>query len=721
MVALSADHPITMPEQDRLGYAHFAESLAKSICSMVPIDGITMSIHGPWGSGKSTVLNLIKYYLKNHDNPPTIIHFNPWWFSGQEDLTRRFFSQFSTAIGGRRLKGLKEKFSKYTASFSEIPLIEAIPVLKDVKSVAKFMSEISKATNEDVAKLKEEIAEILREKGNNYLIIIDDIDRLTAEEMRSLFRLIKAVADFPHVIYLLAFDKAVVANALEGVQGTSGLSYLEKIVQVAFDLPNPSQSDIMSLFTEKMDAIIQGVPNADKYDNLFEKQHWSKLFLEGLCKLIKTPRDVIRIANLISVSYPQAAGEVNIADFIAIESIHVLCPSVYETIRDNPNEFTYPRTHSEFLENRQADTLKVFHDNWQQKLTGPQREPIIKMIHQLFPRSIINNRGQLVYSSYARGWRQKLRICLTDRHSMYFRLSLDSGALSNTLLKSIIEIASLPGASQLLDDKVCSLIENYGKDGYSTIHKFLLEIQDYTSSEIPANAINSLALAVLRHGDAISSTKRPVAFFDIPTDLLAEQVVYQLLIRLPAEHRIAIISETLNSHQTLGMICSIFNRETRLLAKPPEDPNDFRPLFTQEEFDELKPRLISKIHEAAASGAIWNVPGLGLVLHVWKILEGAQAPRDWIGNIINTEAGLFDLLEQLTHKVRLWTFGSTNVGEEKNLEIKFLAEFMDINEVQQKIQVSLAQDSATPKRQELAALFMESVVKYSSELKKRDA
>lgn len=720
MAALSADHPITMPDQDRLGYSHFAESLAKSICSMVPIDGITMSIYGPWGSGKSTVLNLIKHYLKSYDKPPAIVHFNPWWFSGQEDLTRRFFSQFISAIGGRRLKGLKEKFSKYSASFAEIPLIEAIPILKDAKAIAKFMSDISKSTNEDVAKLKEEISEILREKGNKYLIVIDDIDRLTAEEMRSLFRLIKAVADFPNVIYLLAFDKNIVAKSLEGVQGTSGLSYLEKIVQVAFDLPNPSKSDIMALFTEKMDAIIQGVPNADKYDHLFEKEHWSKLFLEGLFKLIKTPRDVIRIANLISVTYPEVAGEVNIADFISIESIHILCPSVYEFIRDNPDELTYSRMHSDSIESRQADAMKVFHDNWQKRISDSQRDPIIKMVNQLFPRSIINNRGQLVYSSYARGWRQKLRACLTDRHSMYFRLSLDSGTVSNTLLRSIIELASLPGASQLVDDKIRSLIDSYGGDGYSMVHKFLFEIQDYTSSEIPENAINSLVLGVLRHADAISATRRPITFFDIPTDLLAEQVVYQLLIRLPAEQRIAIVHEILKSDQTLGMMCSMFNREARLLAKPPEDPNDFRPLFTRMEFDALKPMLISKIHRAAASGAIWNVPGLGLVLYVWKIIEGVQAPRDWLGEIISTEAGLFDLLEQLTYKVRSWTIGSNNVGEEKNLEIRFLAEFMNISEVQQRIQDSLTQDSTSPKRQELAALFMKSVAKNCSGPQTRD-
>ena len=53
--------------------------------------------------------------------------------------------------------------------------------------------------------------------------------------MKQLFTVIKAVADFPNIVYLLAFDEEIVANTL----GKSGKDYLEKIVQVSFDLPLP--------------------------------------------------------------------------------------------------------------------------------------------------------------------------------------------------------------------------------------------------------------------------------------------------------------------------------------------------------------------------------------------------------------------------------------------------------------------------------------------------
>lgn len=92
---LSADNPLTDPKDDRLGYAQFAKNLAESICKMAHSQGFVMAVYGSWGSGKSTLLNFLVYYLeqKPESEQPIVVPFNPWWFSGQEDLTRHFFDQ----------------------------------------------------------------------------------------------------------------------------------------------------------------------------------------------------------------------------------------------------------------------------------------------------------------------------------------------------------------------------------------------------------------------------------------------------------------------------------------------------------------------------------------------------------------------------------------------------------------------------------------------------
>lgn len=69
------------------------------------------------------------------------------------------------------------------------------------------------------------------------LIGIDDLDRLTADEVRLVFQLIKANADFPNLVYLTLFQRDIVEGNLEKAKSGSGKDFLEKVVQVGFDVP----------------------------------------------------------------------------------------------------------------------------------------------------------------------------------------------------------------------------------------------------------------------------------------------------------------------------------------------------------------------------------------------------------------------------------------------------------------------------------------------------
>jgi predicted KAP-like P-loop ATPase len=73
---LSADKPLSDPRSDRLGYSPFAKHLAESISKVDPTDGFVIAVYGSWGSGKTTLMNFIAYYLK--ENPevtqPVLVH-----------------------------------------------------------------------------------------------------------------------------------------------------------------------------------------------------------------------------------------------------------------------------------------------------------------------------------------------------------------------------------------------------------------------------------------------------------------------------------------------------------------------------------------------------------------------------------------------------------------------------------------------------------------------
>src|SRR5687767_1983636 len=98
--ALSGDRPLQDPEDDRLGYAPFARNLADGLARMAPANGFVVALYGPWGSGKSTALNFVSWYLQDdqREGRVLIVPFNPWWFSGQHDLTKRFLEQLLAVV-----------------------------------------------------------------------------------------------------------------------------------------------------------------------------------------------------------------------------------------------------------------------------------------------------------------------------------------------------------------------------------------------------------------------------------------------------------------------------------------------------------------------------------------------------------------------------------------------------------------------------------------------
>jgi predicted KAP-like P-loop ATPase len=101
---ISNDSPITDPKDDQFGIDNFAKAIAKAIEKLAVPDGTVIALTGPWGSGKSSAVNLMRYYLKaieENEELKTIV-FNPWWYSDEPALTRAFFQHLYAGLGSQR-------------------------------------------------------------------------------------------------------------------------------------------------------------------------------------------------------------------------------------------------------------------------------------------------------------------------------------------------------------------------------------------------------------------------------------------------------------------------------------------------------------------------------------------------------------------------------------------------------------------------------------------
>jgi len=93
---IEPDEPIRSSAEDRLNRVGFATELARAVARFERPESLVIGIYGAWGTGKTSLLNLIEEKLQEEStDPPVVFRFDPWGFSDQDQLTGRFFSELA--------------------------------------------------------------------------------------------------------------------------------------------------------------------------------------------------------------------------------------------------------------------------------------------------------------------------------------------------------------------------------------------------------------------------------------------------------------------------------------------------------------------------------------------------------------------------------------------------------------------------------------------------
>lgn len=216
---ISNDSSISDPKDDQFGVDPFAQAVAKGIENLSAPEGTVLALTGPWGSGKSSAVNLVVHHLRPAEdaNRLKIISFNPWWYSTEDLLTRAFFQHLYAGLG----RALSEKARSVILSLSK-KLLTAGPLISTAVNFFTFglggqIAEHAASAAADFIKADRTaeqeyrlLADELRQQDKRFLIVIDDIDRLTPEQTLLVFRLVKSVGRLPNVIY---FSIAILPSA----------------------------------------------------------------------------------------------------------------------------------------------------------------------------------------------------------------------------------------------------------------------------------------------------------------------------------------------------------------------------------------------------------------------------------------------------------------------------------------------------------------------------
>ncbi len=92
-----SDHPISLGyKEDRLGFRSVANMLASSLLTQATSHGMVVSIEGVWGSGKSSLANLlIDEFKKNQERAPETVRFEPWLVGDRDGMLVELMSDLA--------------------------------------------------------------------------------------------------------------------------------------------------------------------------------------------------------------------------------------------------------------------------------------------------------------------------------------------------------------------------------------------------------------------------------------------------------------------------------------------------------------------------------------------------------------------------------------------------------------------------------------------------
>ena len=611
--AIASDRPVSDPGEDRLGYAPFAKMLAASVLRGCPADGLVVGIYGAWGLGKSTLLNFIAHEVEQDpDDTPVVVRFNPWWFSGREDLIRRFFKEFELAVlkKGARNKAIVEAAQRLGEAASAFPVSMVANLGKAVAGIAKL------AQPGDIAGLKKALADALAKDAFRVLVLIDDIDRLLPDDMLEVFRLVKAVGDFPNVIYVLAFDRDASTRALKEKFGEFGARYLEKIVQVQFDLPAPRRDALRGLFSDRLERLLTDVPR-----ELIEEQRLAQLYQEGIEPLLQTPRDAVRLLNAVSVTLPAVVREVNPVDFIALETLRLHFPGAYGVVRRESSHFA--GIHAAIGRSTDGGGKKreeEFHESWLRD-QGDARPKVEALINVLFPGILP---GHSAHRDNAPAMRKARRVCTEEHFEKYFQYGLASDELSRDEFHRILGLTN--------QDDVTTAIATLTTSGHRPwlrFREFLETLRDHLATGAHLAHPTQFIGALCRVGDQVieaSGSREPLIMSD---DYLLAYVVEELLKRVPEADRLKVLLsafEQAGLSTVVRVMATIAAQHGRLGESEPS-PEAERVLREAESVDKLQEYGLRRIREASQATLLWDAPWLIRILFAWKLLGEERQMR----------------------------------------------------------------------------------------------
>ncbi|MEX0928676.1 MAG: P-loop NTPase fold protein [Candidatus Babeliales bacterium] len=504
------DNPIRKIEDDVLNRTSLARTFTKQVLALDSSEGVVVGILGAWGSGKTSFINLARLEFERDEIP--VLDFNPWMFSGTEQLVEKFFSELSTQLKVRyNFTEVGNDLETFGEAFSGVVWLPvAGPWIERARSALRILSQLIKGQEKGIQGHREKLEQALRSLEKPIVVVLDDIDRLTTSEIRDIFKLVRLIASFPNISYILAFDRKRVEKALSE-DGLAGRAYLEKILQAAIDLPFiPNE-----VINQEIFAAIEGaIPKFDLREP-FNEEVWPNVFMEIIRPLIQNMRDIRRYASALHMTIPSLHGQIELTDVLSLEAIRVFLPDVFDLLHGSVDILTIPSENSIF-EMDDDPPLAAQIDKLIQVADPPHKDLVKSMIERLFPAASQHLDGTKYGEQLVKSWIREHRVA----HGEFLRLYLERVAG-----EGLYSFTDAKKALAYLDDK--EALNKFLRSIDSSRQQDVIEsLENYDNKFIPAHVIPATIVLLNLLPDLPERTR---GMFDLSKSIAVSRVIISLL------------------------------------------------------------------------------------------------------------------------------------------------------------------------------------------------
>ena len=392
------DVPRKHTQEDLLGIQVYQDALIEYI--RLTDTPITIALQGEWGSGKTSLMNLLRYNLCEVDGAPYYpIWINTWQYSLMKSPSQAIISILEgiiNQIGALNPSSQKWEDSKRKIGglFKKMAVVGtkvaagAVGIDKDY--VDEFFDGEAGSASSDIMQLKDEISKLIADAlskdsiKQGFTFYIDDLDRIDPPVAVEILELLKNIFDLEKCVFVLAIDYDVVIKGLKPKFGEltdanerEFRSFFDKIIQLPFSMPVASYN---------VDTFLVDALRKIEFFNA-EELNDSEL-AETLSEITRlsvgsNPRSLKRLTNTLAlisiINRVQNGGETSeqkrfgkVLNY-ALVCMQIAYPYIYNQLTESPDFKSWNEKIASKLKLRKLtdaeieslDSIEEFDDEWE--------------------------------------------------------------------------------------------------------------------------------------------------------------------------------------------------------------------------------------------------------------------------------------------------------------------------------------------------------------------